>query len=86
LIALSEWGEPKYGVFYQSLGQYHATKYTISWHTSDPKKRKRNARIFSMLYDEMHEKLENTWIIPLEVVGENQGITNFQDSRHNMWI
>jgi hypothetical protein len=39
-----------------------------------------------MLYDEMQEKLENTWRIPPEVVRENQGITNFQASRHNMWI
>jgi hypothetical protein len=47
---------------------------------------KENARIFSMLYDEIQEKLTNTWKIPLEVVRENQGITNFQASRHNIWI
>jgi hypothetical protein len=39
-----------------------------------------------MYYDEMQERLENTWIIPPEVVRENQGITNFQASRHNIWI
>jgi hypothetical protein len=32
------------------------------------------------------EKMENTWRIQLEVVKENQGIENFQASRHNMWI
>jgi len=39
-----------------------------------------------MLYDEMQEKMENTWRIQLEVVKENQGIENVQTSRHNMWI
>jgi hypothetical protein len=39
-----------------------------------------------MLYDEMQEKLENTWRIPLEVVTKNKGICNFQASRHNIWI
>jgi hypothetical protein len=39
-----------------------------------------------MLYDEMKEKLANTWRIPPKVMRENQGITKFQDSRHNMWI
>jgi hypothetical protein len=39
-----------------------------------------------MLYDEMQETLENTWRIPLKFVKENQGIENFQASRHNMWI
>jgi hypothetical protein len=39
-----------------------------------------------MLYDEMQEKLTNTWRIPPEIVRENQGITNFQDSKHNIWI
>jgi hypothetical protein len=41
---------------------------------------------FFHYFDEMQEKLENTWRIPPEVVRENQGIANFQDSRHNMWI
>jgi hypothetical protein len=30
--------------------------------------------------------LTNTWRITPEVVRENQGITNFQYSRHNIWI
>jgi hypothetical protein len=36
--------------------------------------------------NEMQENMENAWRIPLEVVRENQGIANFQASRHNMWI
>jgi hypothetical protein len=39
-----------------------------------------------MLYDEMQEKLKNTWIIPPEIVRDNRGITNFQASKHNIWI
>jgi len=30
--------------------------------------------------------MENTWIIPPEVVRYNQGITHFQSSKHNMLI
>jgi hypothetical protein len=51
LIELIAWGEPKYNVFYQKLGKCHGAKYTTLWNTSDPKKRKANASIFSMLYD-----------------------------------
>jgi hypothetical protein len=39
-----------------------------------------------MLFDEMQEKLANTWRIPPEVVKEYQIIDKFQASRHNMWI
>jgi hypothetical protein len=53
LISFVCCGEPKYNVFYQRLGKCHATKYTTLWHTSYPKKRKGNSRIFSILYDEM---------------------------------
>jgi len=30
-----------------------------------------------MYYDEMQEKLDNTWRIPLKMVRENQGIAKF---------
>jgi hypothetical protein len=62
------WEEPKYNGFYQRLGKCHTTKYTTLRHTSNPKKRKANSIIFSMLYDEMQEKLENTWKITPRVV------------------
>ena len=39
-----------------------------------------------MYYDEMQEKIGNTWMIPPKVVEENKGVENFKDSRHNMWI
>jgi hypothetical protein len=39
-----------------------------------------------MYYDEMQEKIANTWRIPPEVVEEHQSIDNFKASRHNMWI
>jgi hypothetical protein len=86
LISLVGWGEPKYNAFYQRIGKSRATKYTTLWYTSDPKKRKEISIIFSMLFDEMQEKLANTWRIPPKVVKEHQIIDKFQASRHNMWI
>jgi hypothetical protein len=68
LMDLIGWGEPKYNGFYQRLGKCHATKYTTLWHTSDPKKMKENSSMFAMLFDEMQEKLDNTWRIPPELV------------------
>jgi hypothetical protein len=40
----------------------------------------------TMIFDEMQENISKTWSIPPEVVRENQGITYFKVSRHNMWI
>jgi hypothetical protein len=71
LITLVGWGEPKYNGFYPRLGKCHTTKYTKLWHTSNAKQRKENANIFAMYYDEMQEKIANTWRIPPEMVEEH---------------
>jgi len=86
LISLVGWGEHKYHGFYPRPGKWCATKYTTLWHTSDTKQRKENANIFTTYYNEMQEKIANTWRIPLEVVEEHQSIANFKAFRHNMWI
>jgi len=39
-----------------------------------------------MYFDEIKEKMANTWRIIPEVVEEHQGVENFKASRHNMWI
>jgi hypothetical protein len=39
-----------------------------------------------MYLDEMQEKVVDTWRIPPEVVEKHHIITNFNSSRHNMWI
>jgi hypothetical protein len=86
LISLVGWGEPKYNGFFPRPRKCHTTKYTTLWHTSDEKQSKANSSIFSMYYDEMWEKIANTWRIPPKVVKEHQSIANFQASRHNTWI
>jgi hypothetical protein len=42
--------------------------------------------MFAMMFDEMQENTDNTWIIPQKMVSENQGISCFKASKHNMWI
>jgi hypothetical protein len=39
-----------------------------------------------MYIQEMQEKIADTWRILPEVVKENEGIANFKESRHNIWI
>jgi hypothetical protein len=56
------------------------------WHTLDPKRGKETYTTFTMLFDDMQENLSTTLMIPPEVVRENQGITDFKASRHNMLI
>jgi hypothetical protein len=80
------WGEPKYNGFLHRIGKYRVEKYKTLWHTSDLKRRKENSTTFTMLFDDMQEKLANTWRMPTEVVAENQVIAYFKASIHNMWI
>jgi hypothetical protein len=79
-------GKPKYNGFFQRLGKCHTTQYTTLWHISDEKERKSNSSIFAMYFDEMQEKVAETWRIPPKVAEEHKNISNFQVSRHNMWI
>jgi hypothetical protein len=80
------WGHPKYSVFFQRIGKCRATQYTTLWHRSDAKTRKANSSTFAMYFDEIQEKVVETWRIPPEVVEEHKHIANFQVSRHNVWI
>jgi hypothetical protein len=64
LIALVGWGEPKYSGFYPRRGKCCTNKYMTLWHMSDAKQRKENSIIFSMYYDDMQEKIAETWRIP----------------------
>jgi hypothetical protein len=86
LVALVGYRELKYRIFYHRLGKCCTSKYTTLWHNSDAKKRKKNSNIFSMMLEEMQENISTTWRIPPEVIRENQGIADFKDSRHSMWI
>jgi hypothetical protein len=45
------------------------------------KERKANSSIFVMYFDEIQEKVVETWRIPPEVVEEHKDIENFQVSR-----
>jgi hypothetical protein len=80
------WRHPKYNVFFQRIKKYHATKYATLWHTSVARERKTNSSIFVLHFEEIQEKVVETWRIPLEVVEENKEITIFQVSRHNVCI
>jgi hypothetical protein len=41
---------------------------------------------FAMLLEEIQQHTVNVWCIPMEVVQEIDGITNFEASKHHMWI
>jgi hypothetical protein len=45
-----------------------------------------NSSIFCMYIQEIQEKIADTWRVSPEVVKENEGITNFKASSHNIWI
>jgi hypothetical protein len=77
LIALVGWEVPKYIIFYPRAGKCCATKYVILWNTSATKERMANSSIFSMYFDEMREKVDDTWRIPPEGVEEHKNIDNF---------
>jgi hypothetical protein len=86
IIALVGWRHPKYTVFFQRIENCCTTQYETLWHTSITKERKTNSSIFVTYFEEIHEKVVETWRIPPEVVEEHKDIPNFQVSRHNVWI
>jgi hypothetical protein len=86
LIALVGWRHPKYNIFCQRIGKCHTTQYATLWHTSVTRERKANSSIFVTYFEEIQEKVVETWRIPPEVVEEHKDIENFQVSRHNVWI
>jgi hypothetical protein len=45
-----------------------------------------NIMVFVMFLEDMQQKKTNVWRIPIEVVQENEGISNFKASKHHMWI
>jgi hypothetical protein len=45
-----------------------------------------NAAIFEGYLHDLKDTIANTWRITLEVVAHYQGIANFKDTRHAMWI
>jgi hypothetical protein len=56
------------------------------WQEKDPKNQQENNEIFSMFLEDMQQNTTNVWRIPIEVVQENEGISNFKASRHQSWI
>jgi hypothetical protein len=86
IIALVGWRHPKYTVFFQRIENCCTTHYETLWHTSITKERKTNSSIFVTYFEEIHEKVVETWRIPPEVVEEHKDIPNFQVSRNNVWI
>jgi hypothetical protein len=86
LIELIRWKEPPYYYFCEKVGCFHATWYTSTGSTSNPKIRSGNASTFAWYFNNIHERIANTWIITQEVVEQYQGITKFMATHHNMWI
>jgi hypothetical protein len=39
-----------------------------------------------MLLEEIHQRKDNMWCIPVEVIQEMEGISMFKASRNHMWI
>jgi hypothetical protein len=54
--------------------------------TSDSKNRSANAGMFAGYYNDLQERIANTWWITLEVVTQYQDIANFKVTRHIIWI
>jgi hypothetical protein len=86
IIALVGWGHPKHNGFSPKDRKVSCMQYTTLWHASNVKKGRKILVYFLMYFDEMQEKVAETWRIPPEVVEEHKNIANFQVSRHNMWI
>jgi hypothetical protein len=68
LIALIGWREIPYSHSCEKIGRFHAAKYTSLGRTSDPKHRSGNTGTFAWYFSEIHESIENSWIITPEVV------------------
>jgi hypothetical protein len=79
-------GRTKYSSFCDRRGRSCKKRYITLWHNTDPKKRKDNTSIFGMYLQEIQENITERWRISPEVVKENEGIENFKEYRHNIWI
>jgi len=52
----------------------------------NPKNRKVNTAIFEGYHNDLHESITNTWRVTQEMFIQYQGIANFKETRHAMWI
>jgi hypothetical protein len=68
LIALMGWKEPTYNLFLPRMGKCGTTRYTSLRSTTNPKKKKLNSDIFMLYLTKIHNRLANTWRIPIEIV------------------
>jgi hypothetical protein len=68
LIALLGWKDLKYSFFSTILKPCHATRYISLGSVSDPKKKQANATIFEGYYNDLHERITNTWRVTPKVV------------------
>jgi hypothetical protein len=39
-----------------------------------------------MVMEDIQQRKNNVWRIPVEVVQENEGISRFKESKHHMWF
>jgi hypothetical protein len=86
LIALIRWKEPPYSHFSDRVGCYRTTWYTSMGSTLYPKRRSGNTDTFSRYLNDIQENIANTWRVTPKVVTQYQGVANFRDTRHDMWI
>jgi hypothetical protein len=69
-----------YYVFSENWKVSCKCKYESLWHTTVTKDRKENTNIFKTYFEEIQEKVAETWRIPPEVVEEYKMIANFKAS------
>jgi len=61
-------------------------KYESLWQAKDNKTQQENNKVFAILLEEIQQHTTNIWRIHGEVIQETEGIVNFKESQHHMWI
>jgi len=80
------WKDPKLSTFLDRMGKFYTNRYESLWQAKDNKTQQSNNTFFAMLLEDIHQRTTKVWNIPVEVVKEIEGISNFKASRHHMWI